>query len=257
MHLSSSLARVKKSLANRGLLGTIRALLVSVRLRIRVRILTLKPPTHPFDLRHHVDTSGFVRGNKLRSGHPHDSSSTAYLGTAPSILKTILENWQETLSSSPRDYTFIDIGCGKGRALMVASDTPFKKIVGVELNPQLAGIARKNLATWQAKPHACGDITVLDADALTFPVSGSSLLFYLFHPFDPPVMQLFADRLAALSRSHPSPIDLIYVYPVHAGLILAIPGASLLWSKDIPFSAEDTAADIFASRSHLCCLYRL
>ena len=253
MPLPSSLARVKNSITERGLLGTLHALLASV----RIRVLTLRPPTHPFDLRHNVDTSGYIKGKNLHPEHLHASSSTAYWGTAPSTLKAILENWQQTLSGSPRDYTFIDIGCGKGRAIMVASDTPFQKIIGVELNPQLAAIAQKNLATWQTTPHACENVTVLNTDALTFPIPNSPLLFYLYHPFDPPVMQHFVDRLAALTQSHPAPIDLIYVHPLHGDLILGIPGASLLWAKNIPHSSEDAAADIFANRSDLCNLYRL
>jgi len=253
MYLSSSFARLKNSLATRGFLGTARALLH----RIRIKFLTLSPPRHPFDLRHNVNTSGYIKGKNLHPGSPHESTSTAYWGTAPSVLKTILEDWQQTLSTSPLDYTFIDIGCGKGRAIMVASDAPFKKIIGVELNSHLAETAQRNLATWQTVPHACTDITVLNADALTFPIPDSPLLFYLYHPFDPPVMQHFVDRLAALSQSHPTPIDIIYVHPLHGDLILAIPGASLLWSKQIPHSSEDAAADIFANRYDLCSLYRL
>jgi len=251
MHLPSSLVRIKRSLAERGILETFRASLV----RVRTELLSLRHPTHPFDLRHNVDTSGLIRGRKLRSEHPHDSSITAYWGTSPSVFKAILESWQETLSGTPYDYTFIDIGCGKGRTLMIASNTSFKKIVGVELNPQLAGIARQNLATWQTVEHACNDITVLNADALEFPLPSSSALFFLFHPFDGAVMQLFLDRFAALS--HSTPIDIVYVNPLHADLILNTPGASLLWSKDIPHSPEDAAVDVFRSSGELCHLYRL
>jgi len=200
MHLSSSLARVKRSLATRGFFGTIRAALH----HIRIKFLTLRLPTHPFDLRHNVGTSGYTKGRNLHSGSLHESTSTAYWSTAPSVLKTLLEDWQQTLSTSPQVYTFIDVGCGKGRALMVASDTPFQKIIGVELNSHLTETAQRNLATWQTTPHACTDITVLNADALTFPIPGSPLLFYLYHPFDA-AADIFASRsdLCNLYRLHP------------------------------------------------------
>ena len=256
MSLFSTLARLKRSLTTRGAFGTLRAALHYVRTKIR----SLRRPIHPFDLHHNVDTSGRIPGKNLHSGHPHDSSSTAYWGTAPSILNTILQDWQQTLATSPYSpdaYTFIDIGCGKGRALMIASDTPFKEIIGVELNPQLAEIAQKNLDTWQAIPHACNNITVISADALEAPVPVSPVLFFLYHPFKLPVARLFLDRLSALSTGRDAPIDLVYINPPDADLVLGVPDATLLWSKDIPLSPEDTAADIFGSRSELCCLYRL
>ena len=47
-------------------------------------------------------------------------------------------------------YTFVDLGAGMGRAMLLAADYPFRAVVGVELHPTLARIARANLAIWRA-----------------------------------------------------------------------------------------------------------
>ena len=78
-------------------------------------------PIHPFDQMHGVDTSGLVPAKHLVTGHANDEHVTAYYGVAPSILHTLIDQWRETIPPHPISrYTFIDIGAGKGRGLLVA-----------------------------------------------------------------------------------------------------------------------------------------
>src|ERR1039458_2883444 len=111
-------------------------------------------PIHPFDQMHGVDTSGLVPAAHLVTGHANDEHVTAYYGVAPSILRALIGHWRETVPPHPiSSYTFIDVGAGKGRGLLVASEFRFRKVVGIELNPSLATIARQNVAHWTAS-HA-------------------------------------------------------------------------------------------------------
>lgn len=97
---------------------------------------------HPFDREYHTDTSGFVPSDRLESS-PHDSKKrNIYAGSQPSIIRLALN----TLPALP-ECTFIDLGCGKGRPLLVASEYPFRSVIGVELSPSLVLDARKNAAT--------------------------------------------------------------------------------------------------------------
>ena len=54
-----------------------------------------------------------------------------------------------------RDFIFIDLGSGKGRALLMASDYPFRRIVGVELLPQLHRAAQDNLTKYRSETQQC------------------------------------------------------------------------------------------------------
>ena len=94
---------------------------------------------HPFDVEHGVLTSGLVRGKHLATGHRHDRHSTAYYGIAPSVLEGLCARWRATsLVAPPCDYTFLDLGAGMGRAMLLASRMPFREVIGVELHPDLA-----------------------------------------------------------------------------------------------------------------------
>lgn len=216
-------------------------------------------PTHPFDLRHGVETSGLLFADQLISGHAHDDHINAYWGTPPSGFCGVLDQWQQTLAGTPysiADYTFLDIGSGKGRAVMLASDAPFRRIVGVELNPELTSIAESNLVLWKTSPHACTDITVLNVDALAAPIPDSPTVLYIYNSFNLYVMLPLLERLGALARVRATPIDLIYAAPQQAALVDAAAGISLLGAGSIDLTAEDRAACAFSSKALNFRIYR-
>jgi len=228
--------------------------------RIYRRAFPVKFPTPPFDLQYGVDTAGLIDGKRLGSGHAHDRHITAYWGTAPSLLQNALARWEESLANtdySCPDYSFIDIGCGKGRALMLASDWPFRNITGIEVNPGLASIAKKNLTRWNASSHACADIVVFNADALDFALPESPALIYLFNPFRAQLIQLLLDRIHTLSIARSSPIDFIYARPEHASLFDLVPNMRLLCQGEAALTPAETAADAFHTRTLDYRIYRL
>src|SRR6516225_8353137 len=86
--------------------------------------------------------------------------STGHLGIPPPALTEAI-SW---LPIAHEAFTFVDIGCGKGRALMVASAFPFRRLVGVEISPELCEIARANTARRPEWPSPCiAQILALDA----------------------------------------------------------------------------------------------
>src|SRR4051794_20497061 len=154
MRLYQAPARLLFHLRERGVAGTLR--------RIAHRFFPRAVPPHPFDLAYGIDTGGLIPTET--GAHSNAAHGTAYWGTAPSLLRGTLARWIETLNGTPytpSDYTFIDLGCGKGRPLMLASETPFARILGVELNPDLAAAAQRNLAVWTRTPHACNQIEAI------------------------------------------------------------------------------------------------
>ncbi len=228
--------------------------------RIYRRVAPQRIPAHPFDVAHGVDCGGLIHRRSLRTGHPHDSHGTAYWGTAPSLLRGALARWTPTLDGTAytvAEYTFVDIGCGKGRALLLASELPFRRIVGVELNPGLAAIASANIGRWMAKADPATVIEALHADALQVPLPDGPLLLYLYNPFDANIMHELLERIGSLTTSRRDPIDILYARPDHAELFDGVPGLQVLWHAEIPYTAEDTAADAFDTVQQECFLYRL
>ena len=232
--------------------------LVAAPIRPRDRLLLTPFPIHPFDQAHGVDTSGLVPARHLVTGHANDEHVTAYYGVAPSILRALIGHWRETIPPHPiSSYTFIDVGAGKGRGLLVASEFRFRKVVGIELNPSLATIARQNVAHWTAS-HAAeptsprlAPIEVLEQDALDFDLPNTPVLLFLFHPFEAPVLRQLLRRIetqfAARRKSAREPaLDLIYVNAECATVLDRNPAFSQLFLDNVKMSPEDHAADLEA-----------
>ena len=208
---------------------------------------------HPFDARYGVDTSGLLWGERLDLSSEAGYWATGYYGIAPSSFVPMLEelalDWQR--------FTFIDVGCGKGRALMLALRFPFHRIVGVELAPELAATARRNLQTFQPEWRQAVPAEVFATDATTFPLPHEPTLLYLYHPFAAPIMRRFLAHLTASLREHPRELYLLYVNPELDSLILASTPLVRLWELHRPLDEQDQAADLFSSPHEHAICYRV
>ena len=214
---------------------------------------------HPFDALYGVDTSGLLDQRQLRTGHVNDAFTTAYFGVPPSRFTAALQRWEVTPETSTKEtYRFIDVGCGKGRAVLLASSMSFRDVVGVELHPKLAMTARVNLTRWQQQGHSvtkasivCGDGPLILPDLLSGPV-----LVYLYNPFQVPVLRALLaailDRYDDLSGT----VDVLYLYPEYKKVFDEFPQFKQLWHEEIHLSIEDANDGLSASLDP-CSLYRL
>jgi SAM-dependent methyltransferase len=241
--------KLRWSLTQRGLLGTLKA--------VPKALTRGKPVTtqHPFDQRYGTDTSGLIGGGSLAIGHAHDVYITGYSGIPPSRFEGAIDHWKSTLGRARiEDYTFIDLGCGKGRAVLLASRLPFREVVGIELNPQLAAIALHNAEHWQHIGEAQTPIRVEVGDA-TEPVlaSGPTLLF-LYNAFAEPLVHHLAENI---SRSRRDRVDLIFQNADSAHAFTPQLGFRELWRGSLPLSPDDASSDPVASNCDATVIFRL
>jgi SAM-dependent methyltransferase len=258
--LGTTWSKLRWSLAQRGLGGTLRLVLLRARSQPN-QAEEAKPLLHPFDARHGVETSGLIGGGELRSGHRHDVFNTAYYGMAPSRFQAVMQSWiadriGDRNHAAIEDYSFVDLGCGKGRAVMMASEFGFRQVVGVELHAGLARIAEANVAVWMAAGRAVCPVRIVCQDATEFVFPQGACLLYLFHPFAAPVMKRLIERIETDFAGRPGMLDLIYFNPEAGELLEAHRGFKLLWTGTVAMSEEDTAVDRVASADDLCSVYR-
>lgn len=246
------LRKLRWSLAQRGLLGTIRFVLGRVTAKDDG-----KPRMHPFDLQHGLDTSGLIGGSELATGHAHDVYNTAYYGMSPSRFKAAVELWRSLPPAAAAEtYTFVDLGCGKGRAVLMATQLDLREVLGVELNPGLARVAKENLRAWEAAGKSLAPARIICADATEVEFPEGPCLLYLFNPFARPVVERLLRRLEVSFADRAGMLDVIYFNPESGDVFEAAHGFELLWSGSLALSAEDAAADLVASPDDLCNLYR-
>lgn len=214
-------------------------------------------PRHPFDERYGVETGGLIAGSELHSGHAHDEFNTAYYAMAPSRFKRVMEYWiADESHPALEEYSFVDLGCGKGRAVMMASAFEFREVVGVELHAALAQAAEANVAVWSAAGRAVCPVRIVCSDATEFVFPPGACLLYLFHPFTAPVLERLIDRIEGQFRKRPGLLDLIYFNPEAGELLERHGGFEVLWTGVVALSEEDAVADPLVSESDLCSVYR-
>ncbi len=201
---------------------------------------------HPFDLAHGVDTSGYIPGGSLETGCPADLYNTAYYAISPSTLIQALK----ACPVAPSEYTFLDLGCGKGRALLVAAEFGFAQSLGVEISPELATIAKANTAS---EPSI--QVLVQNATSVRYP-AGPRLIF-LYHPFLGPVLRRTISNLLQQTAGGFPSTYLLFANPSYDRLLARFPRLVPVWSRIFPLSEEDAAADRHGITEERYALYLL
>jgi len=192
---------------------------------------------HPFDLRFGTDTSGCVTADELqeRGDHPALRHVTVYGGSQPSPLRTALA----TLPNL-ETCTFVDLGCGKGRPLIVASEFPFRDIVGVELTPELASVARRNMELMAAQFPARTRVRVEQGDATEFQLPPGDLVVFLYHPFGTELVRKVVQRVEAALEQEPSRRLFVVLYnPVNGECFDASTKLSRRYARMLEYAAEE------------------
>jgi SAM-dependent methyltransferase len=226
------------------------------------RIAPNRSVIHPFDRKYGTDTSGYLSPEDLVTGQEHDSLNYGYSAIAPSVFREALRRWQANspaVAGRIEAYSFVDAGAGKGRAVLLAAELPFRKVIGIELNPHLARIAQHNVERWRrARRTKSGKgIRIIQADALQFRWPRTPLLVYLYNPFECSLVAHLAEKLAAASRSGSPLVDLLYMNPTCTDTLSAQGLFSHLWTVRIPMDKADADADPYGTASDLVSAFRL
>lgn len=168
-----------------------------------------------FDWQHGVKTCGDAHlANLTLVGNSADHG-VFYHPTHPKLLFELFSSLKIDFPS----HTFVDLGSGKGRSLLIASEFPFSKVVGVEFAAELHEIASQNIQSYKSKTQKCKDVRSVNLDAAEFEIPSTPLVLYLFNPFRPAVLIPVLQRLQRSLDSHPREVTLIYLAPFHAALI--------------------------------------
>jgi hypothetical protein len=189
-----------------------------------------------YDFDHMVDTTRANVGFRAQltaalSGHQ-------YFPTEPWLFEQIMqaltqsveqsaitdeqsENTQEPgIQTGLQEFTFVDLGSGKGRVLLMAAQYGFKRIVGVEFMPEWHRIAETNIRKFIAQYGIASPIESFCMDAREFNFPAGPLVVYLFNPFPEPVLAAVLEKLRQSWVANPRPVFVAYRYPEFDSLIL-------------------------------------
>lgn len=125
----------------------------------------------------------------------------------------------ESLQCSFEGWTFIDVGSGKGRSLLLASLFNFDRVIGLELSTSLHEVAEQNLRRQQRQDLICRDVQSICTDALAYDLPSDPLVLFFFNPFKKDLMTRMLSNIQESYLRNPRPIILIYNNPIFRALM--------------------------------------
>ncbi|WP_245437635.1 MULTISPECIES: class I SAM-dependent methyltransferase [unclassified Mesorhizobium] len=172
-----------------------------------------------WDRRHGVDTAGSIQLGALNVVGPHRAMGNEAVCTSPRTFDFIMK-------SLPRDlhaHTFIDIGSGKSRTLLLASQYPFAEIIGVEFARELVDIARSNIERFRDPSQRCRALSVVETDAAAYDFPQVPLVVYFYNPFSQDVFDIVLKNLISSLERHPRDCFIVYGSSSHRAIDWARP----------------------------------
>lgn len=238
--IAQAFRRVSRSLGSHGLRGTLARTVHSAPAPPSIATTPDQPEApHPFDLLHGTDTAGCYAAAVLPPTSLSALLLTGYAGIGPSALVQAIA----ALPLRPGDFNFVDLGCGKGRAVLIAAQFPFRRILGVELDPELCRIARANVAL---QPDWAARISVLQQDAATVLYPDGPLVVFMFHPFFPRILRRVLANLGRQLRRSPRETWLLYANnPRYTRVLRRFPFLREVSETRYTLTAEDAAVNYF------------
>lgn len=253
MGLRLLLRKVRWSVTKRGVLGSAQAAWVALRRRPEGGVA--RP--HPFDEQHGTDTGGVIGGGALAAGHPNDRYITAYAGVAPSRLRAALDRWEEGLEGERLEaFSFVDLGCGKGRAMLLASERPFREVLGVELSAELVGVAQRNVVLWEEMGRQRAPIRVVQGDATELAYPDGPCLVFVYNSFGVPVVRAVLEALHRHVQRTGARVDFLFQNEGPEMPMREDGRLRPVWSAALPFVGEDAAAEPVGTPEDVTSLYR-
>ena len=197
-------ARLRRSLRNHGVKHTFRAGLR------HVSALISRWLDRHFDPAFGTETRTVVENERLTDVvSPNLTRGIRYEPTHAFPFRRALKS-----ARIPTDGGFVDLGCGKGRALILAVQCGFQQVTGVDYSRGLCAAAEKNLDAFRSRTRRTFRAKILTMDATDYAFTKEDQVVYLFNPFDAVVLAAVMARLRRSLERSPRSVWILYHNPV-------------------------------------------
>jgi hypothetical protein len=247
--------KLRRAVANHGIMGAAAAVARRIKDRHSPSSGPAKQTTHvhPFDAEFGTDTGGVIWAEELRDRNRKASvHNTGYYATAPSLFKQALSG----LEIDFERFTFVDLGAGKGRVLLLASNYPFQQVIGVEFVPELQAVATENISRYHPASRQCQQVQCVLSDVRDYEYPEGPLVVFMWHPFTGPVFERVIANLEKSLEQDPREVYLVYLKPDFEHVLAASQWLSKIREDEFEMSEQDYAAFRFSKRSDGCVIYR-
>jgi 16S rRNA G966 N2-methylase RsmD len=163
---------------------------------------------------HGINTTGADNLKNLEKKGIDISHATIYMPVSYDVLEQFFNEVKiETF------HHFLDIGCGKARAMCVAASYGLQKISGIELSKNLFLHAKENIAITKGK-YSTTDFEIYNNDAFYFDIDNDVDCIFMFNPFDETIMSGVMENIETSLENNPRVMTIIYINPLEKHVLL-------------------------------------
>jgi SAM-dependent methyltransferase len=144
---------------------------------------------------------------------------------------------------------FVDLGSGKGKGLLIAGQLPYRRVIGVEIDDELAAQARENIKN--ARPNLrASHIESITGSVLEWPIPDETSAVFLYNPFTGDTLRNALSRVFESYDRKPRDLHIVYGYPwehdwlVSTGRVVVDRVTPSMWP---PFPRWWQRADVFVT----------
>ncbi len=167
-----------------------------------------------FDIKYGTDTCSWVQLDDLNLDNHQKKRAEMYQLTHALPLRKLFRKLK-----IPPGNILVDLGCGKGRVLLVASEFFFREARGIEFSSVLCKIATKNCSIYKDKKKTTTDFIISNLDVLEYKLNDDEDVFFMFNPFDAYVLTQVLQNITVSIQRRKRKIWIIYRHAVHRGVL--------------------------------------
>jgi hypothetical protein len=165
---------------------------------------------HEFDSKFGVSAKACIRLDELGIASVNAKFGTFYEAIRPNEFNAVIDR----IRIRHEEFFFIDFGSGMGRALLLASELPFKKIIGIEFSQRLHKTAMENIRKYKSESQKCRDIESIYMDATEYTIPKEKAIFFFYNPFKGEVMAKVLGNIQKSLEENPREAFILYYNPV-------------------------------------------
>jgi SAM-dependent methyltransferase len=201
-----------RRVSRHGVAGTLKLIPVNIRYffrRFEPAAIAARREELAVDAQLGIHSAGTVPGGAVEAEAGTSTDIVFYAPVKPQDFDEMMQCLPQELSP----FTFIDIGSGKGRALVLAAQRPFKEVIGIELSPSLHRSAGKNVE--RLRPSLRARIRTLNMDARQFVFPPIPTVAYFFNPFGEGPLGEVINNIERVHRNSHNQVFVLYLWPFH------------------------------------------
>ena len=172
-----------------------------------------------FDLQYGTDTRKRVYLKDLSDVDDERARlGNMYQAVSRLIFASVMRQLKARHAYALERQIFLDLGCGKGRALILALNAGFREVIGVELSETLCGVCRSNVERYRRRRPGKGTARVVCADVSDYAIPDDVTFLFTFNSFGRPVFEKVFTQVDRTLQRNPRALTFVYVNPEQHGI---------------------------------------